>query len=70
MTTINVNSGKLAVVFRANELPRIDPNDPQFVLDLGGLKIHGRVNAKAAASSRPTTVGRCSRAGWSPKTAN
>ena len=48
MTTITINSGKLAIVFKAGELPAIDPADPRFVLDLGGTKIMGSVNAKAA----------------------
>jgi hypothetical protein len=29
-------------------LPPIDPANPEFVLDLGGIQIVGQVNAKAA----------------------
>ena len=46
--TVAIHSAKLNVVFRAGELPKIDPVNPQFALDLSGVKIQVRVNAKAA----------------------
>ncbi len=48
MLTIPVNSLKIALPFRAGSLPSIDPGDPTFQLELDGLRIQGRVNAKAA----------------------
>jgi len=48
MKTIAPKSVKLAVPFKAGELPQIAPEEPQFELTLGGLKILVRVNAKAA----------------------
>jgi hypothetical protein len=39
---------KLAVVFPEGKLPAVDPNNPSFVLALGGFEIAGKVNAKAA----------------------
>jgi hypothetical protein len=48
MTTITVPSVKLAIHFRANDLPRIDPGHPLFTIDLGGITIAASVNAKAA----------------------
>jgi hypothetical protein len=48
MTRVEIASGKLTIVFREGGLPTIDPNDPAFVLVLGGLEIAGKVNAKAA----------------------
>jgi hypothetical protein len=45
---IDIGSAKLAVVFPEGKLPGIDPNDPSFVLALGGFEIAGKVNAKAA----------------------
>jgi hypothetical protein len=48
MTTISIQSAKLNAVFKAGSLPRIDPNSPEFIIDLGGFQILARVNAKAA----------------------
>jgi hypothetical protein len=48
VTPIKVAFVKLSITFRQGELPPIDPADPRFVLELGGLKIAGQVNAKAA----------------------
>lgn len=48
MSTINIQSAKLTVVFRAGELPRVDPANPRFTINLGGVKIQAVVNAKAA----------------------
>ncbi len=48
MTTIAIPAAKLNVVFKAGSLPRIDPNRPEFLLDLGGIKISVKVSAKAA----------------------
>jgi hypothetical protein len=48
MKPITIKSLKANIVFKADELPRIDPNNPVFVLQLGSTVIHGRVNAKAA----------------------
>jgi hypothetical protein len=45
---IDIASAKLNVVFPEGKLPGIDPNDPSFVLVLGGIEIRGKVNAKAA----------------------
>ena len=48
MNRIDIGSAKLAVVFPEGKLPAIDPNNPSFVLALGGFEIAGKVNAKAA----------------------
>jgi hypothetical protein len=48
MRRIDIGSAKLAVVFREGKLPAIDPNAPDFVLQMGGHQIVGKVNAKAA----------------------
>jgi hypothetical protein len=48
MKHITITSLKAAIVFRAGELPAIDPADPAFVLVLGGVEISGKVNPKAA----------------------
>jgi hypothetical protein len=45
---LDIASAKLSVVFPEGKLPAIDPNDPAFVLVLGGVEIRGKVNAKAA----------------------
>lgn len=45
---IEITAIKANIVFREGALPRIDPGDPRFELDLGGVKIRGQVNAKAA----------------------
>jgi hypothetical protein len=45
---IDIGSAKLTVAFAEGKLPAIDPADPTFVLNLQGVKIHGKVNAKAA----------------------
>jgi hypothetical protein len=38
----------VSIVFPEGKLPAIDPADPAFVLVLGGVEIHGKVNPKAA----------------------
>ncbi len=48
MNRLLIPSAKMTVVFSEGKLPRIDPNNPTFVLVLGGLEIHSKVNAKAA----------------------
>ena len=48
MKRVDIPSAKLTVVFPEGQLPAIDPADPAFVLVLGGLEIHARVNPKAA----------------------
>jgi hypothetical protein len=48
MTTIQAASPKLSIHFKAEALPRIDPADPRFTIDLGGATIQATVNAKAA----------------------
>jgi hypothetical protein len=48
MKRVDIASAKLTVVFPERNLPAIDPADPAFVLVLGGLEIHGKVNPKAA----------------------
>jgi hypothetical protein len=48
MKRIDIGSAKLAVVFPEGKLPAIDPNDPSFVLALGGFEIAGKINPKAA----------------------
>jgi hypothetical protein len=45
---VDIASAKLAVVFPEGKLPAIDPNDPAFVLVLGGIEIALKVNPKAA----------------------
>jgi hypothetical protein len=57
MTTITVQSVKLNVVFREGALPRIDPNRPEFILDMGGHTIAVRINAKAARKLASHTGG-------------
>jgi len=46
--TVAIPSAKLNVVFKAGALPRVDHNRPEFLLDLGGVKIAVKVSAKAA----------------------
>jgi hypothetical protein len=48
MNRLDIPSAKLTVVFPEGKLPAIDPADPAFVLVLGSLEIHGKVNPKAA----------------------
>ena len=48
MKRVDIPSAKLTVVFPEGKLPAIDPADPAFVLVLGGLEIHAKVNPKAA----------------------
>ncbi len=48
MKRIDIPSAKLTVVFPEGKLPAIDPANPVFVLVLGSLEIHGKVNPKAA----------------------
>ena len=48
MKRIDITSAKLNVVFPEGKLPAIDPNNPSFVLALGGFEIAGKVNPKAA----------------------
>src|SRR5262249_41983509 len=48
MKRIPIQGAKLNIVFRAGELPAIDPNNPEFLLALGAVEIRGKVNAKAA----------------------
>ena len=45
---MEIASAKMTVVFSEGKLPAIDPADPAFVLILGGLEIHGKINPKAA----------------------
>jgi hypothetical protein len=45
---LDIVNAKLSVVFPEGKLPAIDPADPAFVLVLGGVEIHGKVNPKAA----------------------
>jgi hypothetical protein len=45
---LDIASAKLTVVFPEGKLPTIDPAEPAFVLVLGGLEIHAKVNPKAA----------------------
>jgi len=47
MKRLEIASAKLTVVFPEGKLPAIDPADPAFVLVLGPLEIHGKVNPKA-----------------------
>ena len=48
MKSIIVPSIKATVPFRAGSLPSVDPANPTFELVMDGLKIQGKVNAKAA----------------------
>jgi hypothetical protein len=48
MNRIDIGSAKLNVVFPEGKLPAIDPNNPSFVLALGGFEIAGKINPKAA----------------------
>jgi hypothetical protein len=48
MNRIDINAIKANIVFAQDKLPAIEPNDPEFVLVLGGTEIRGKVNAKAA----------------------
>jgi hypothetical protein len=48
MKRVDIASAKMTVVFPEGKLPAIDPANPAFVLVLGSLEIHGKVNAKAA----------------------
>ena len=57
MTTIPITSAKLNVVFPQGKLPAIDPARPEFMLDLGGVKICARINSKAARKLAVQTGG-------------
>ena len=46
--TITIPSAKLTLPFKAGQLPAIDPANPRFTLDLGGVNIRAEVTAKAA----------------------
>jgi hypothetical protein len=48
MKRVDIPSAKLTVVFPEGKLPAIDPANPEFVLVLGSLEIHSKVNPKAA----------------------
>jgi hypothetical protein len=48
VTRIDIASAKVTIVFHEGKLPTIDPNNPAFVLFLGGVEIRGKVNAKSA----------------------
>ena len=48
MKRLEIPSAKLTVVFPGGKLPAIDPANPAFVLVLGDLEIHAKVNSKAA----------------------
>jgi hypothetical protein len=48
VTRVDIPSAKVTIVFREGGLPTIDPADPAFVIVLGGLEIHAKVNPKAA----------------------
>lgn len=45
---LEIPSAKLTVVFKAGELPAIDPNDPNFLLVLGSSKVQCKISSKAA----------------------
>ena len=48
MRRIAIGAMKVNIVFREDQLPALDPNDPSFLLVMGGVEIRGRVHAKAA----------------------
>jgi len=48
MDRVEIASAKVSVVFSEGKLPTINPADPAFVLVLGDLEIHGKINPKAA----------------------
>src|SRR5262249_58457129 len=48
MKRIPIQSAKMNIVFPEGKLPAIDPARPEFVLVLGTVEIHAKVNAKAA----------------------
>ena len=48
VTRLDIANAKVAIVFPEGKLPAIDPDHPEFVLVLGGVEIHGKVNPKAA----------------------
>jgi hypothetical protein len=48
MTRIPITSAKVNIVFPEGKLPAIDPAAPEFVLELGGVAIRGKVTPKAA----------------------
>ena len=66
MTTIPITSAKLNVVFPQGKLPAIDPARPEFMLDLGGVKICAASIRKRLASWPSTPAALSYRAGsWS-----
>jgi hypothetical protein len=53
MIVIPVTSLKVALPFKAGQLPvAIDPDNPSFVIDLDGLRVLCKINAKAARKLR------------------
>jgi hypothetical protein len=57
MTRIPIPSAKLNVLFSSGKLPAIDPGNPEFILALGPIEIHAKVNAKAARKLTTHTAG-------------
>jgi hypothetical protein len=47
MTTLTVQSLKVAIPFKEGTLPTFDDADPRVVIDLGGVRIVGKLNPKA-----------------------
>jgi hypothetical protein len=48
MNRIPITAIKANIVFPEGKLPTIDPAHPEFVLELGTVEVHGKVNPKAA----------------------
>ena len=64
VTELNVTSAKFALAFKAGQLPNIDPDDPQFVINLDGLKIISKVDEGRPKTEGPHRAVRCRRASW------
>lgn len=45
---VAITNAKINVVFKAGQLPQIDPADPQFILDLGTRALSCKISSKAA----------------------
>jgi hypothetical protein len=57
VSVIKVEAAKLNVVFRADALPKINPENPEFLLNLSGVVIKGKINPKAARKLAAHTGG-------------
>lgn len=66
MTTLTVQSLKVAIPFKEGTLPTFDDADPRVVIDLGGVRIVGKLNPKACRKASAHRGGGVLQGGWWP----